>query len=447
MNSYSFRFQYVKVAWYIIGGLIAGPLLALAAFQINEKSLLLFLVSIFAPIIAAVWIAVKKSKASDQVTLDSDGFFSEFYGRVSYADIKSISGPTIWVQTPIALIMKLKSGRKLIWALAAKSNMYNSEEDAATFNQFAEALSKKLETYYETHPASGAVNSLLSGGAPSNSQQPVTENPAQQLKKGISSRKAAKTAIPFASILVLVLALKNCGVDYIREKKNREVREIFQSSETRYYNTVESAKLILDSMQKASGPVYVYTNDSGVTLHLMPDINTENAEMLSSVPVLAHSSMTDSLKKFVDHPDSFNYDIILQTERGKTLTVRKSVLNYNDSADSWLYLACYDPDLKITDDGKISEDSLSGNSKVFSFATGIPVYPDKSLLESIDGATMNFKMLLARTKFNKHYKVYLMAVSGKDHVSESLFREAMLVFNRQLSDIKGDTAAFHFSIR
>lgn len=444
-DGYSFRFQYVKVAWYIIGGFIAGALLAIAVVTLNHDSFLLMLLSIFAPVTAGIWIAIKKSKATDHIVLTDEGFLSEFYGKVAYGDIQSVSGPTIWVQAPIALILKLKSGKKLIWALAAKDNMYNTKEDAATFNRFTDALSEKMEQYYGANlpkePADRTASPQSTNAAP--------DNPARQLKKGITMGKAAKTAIPLGSILLLLLALKNCGVDYIRDKRDREVREIFQSAETRYQSTVDQAKRVLDSLQKVSGPIFVYTNDSGVSVQLMPDIRTENADRLRDVPVLAHGVIADSLEKLVEYPDSFSYNMVLQTADSRTLQVTKSLLNANDSADSWLYLACYEPELPALKKGKHTGNASTDtdSQRPFFFTTGIPVYKNSPLLKSIEEATLNFKMLLARSKFSTKYKIYLLALSGKDHVPESLFREAMTTFNRQLSDIKGDTTAFHFSVR
>ena len=492
MNHFSFKFQNVRVAWYVIGGFLVSALLVFLAVIFDIVNLPVMLTAMFAPMITAIWIAVKKGKARDSITLDSSGFFSEYYGRVDFGDIKTISGPNIWVQTPIAMIMKLHSGRKLTWALSDKSSLYNSTEDAQVFNQFAEALAKKLDLYYAAQSATmslqgksnaapaarehianikkesiadaDAASKGSSGSIPdapvdastdfsrqnlAASQPP--DNPARQLKKRITTRKAAKTAIPFASLIVLMLALKNCGIKYIREKKNREVREIFQYAEENYNNALTQARTTLDSIQHAAGSIFVYTNDSAASFQLIPDIQSEQADILSSVPVLAHGAMTDSLRRFAEHPDSFRYNILLKTGTGENLTVSKSALNAGDSAATWLYLSCYDPDLRVTDDGAVVQDTLGSRQhrlgKAFTFATGIPVYKDKPLLESMEGATLNLRMLLARTKFNKHYKVYLMAVSTMDQVSEELFQGAIRVFNRQLYQIKADTTAFHFSIR
>lgn len=442
-DSYNFRFQNVKVAWYVIGGFLAAFLLAITTAMFCQDNLLLMLLSIFAPVTAGIWITIKKGKAADRIILSSEGFVSEFYGNVLYADIQSVSGPTIWLQTPIALVLKLRSGKKLIWALTLKDSLYNRKEDAETFNRFTAALSEKMELYYGTHaPKKTAV--MAASSQPTNT---APENPARQLRKGITVRKAAKTAIPFGSIILLLLALKNCGIDYIRNKKDREVKEIFQSAETRYQNTVDRAKGVLDSMRKVSGPVFVYTNDSSVSVQLMPDINTDNAALLHDVPVLAHGAMTDSLEKFVAYPDSFAYNMVLQTAGNRTLWVTKSVLNYKDSSDTWLYLACYDPDLPVADKAEPSKNASSDNQQAFFFTTGIPVYKNSPLLKSMEDATLNLKMLLARTKFSTDYKVYLLALSGKDHIPGSLFREAVTTFNQQLAEIKGDTAAFHFSVR
>lgn len=443
IDSYNFRFQNVKVAWYFIGGFLAALLLAITTVMLCQANLLLMLLSIFSPMTAGIWIAIKKAKATDHIILSSKGFVSAFYGNVAYADIQSVSGPTIWVQAPIVLILKLRSGKKLIWALTLKNSLYNRKEDAETFNKFTAALSEKMELYYRANasktPAVRTASSQSTNIAP--------ENPARQLKKGITMPKAARTAIPLGSIILLLLALKNCGVDYIENKKDREVKAIFQSAETRYQNTVDHAKEVLDSMQKVSGPVFVYTNDSSVSVEIMPDINTDNAELLHDVPVLAHGAITDSLEKFMAYPDSFAYNMVLQTAGDRTLWVTKSVLNYNDSSDTWLYLACYEPDMPVTDKSKRSKNASSDNQQTFFFTTGIPVYNNRPLLKSMEDATLNLKMLLARTKFSAHYKVYLLALSRKDHIPESLFKEAVTTLNQQLAEIKADTAAFHFSIR
>ncbi|WP_123891660.1 hypothetical protein [Chitinophaga costaii] len=445
METFSFKFQQVKAIWYLFLGLIGIPFIA---FLSNNAPIGWFLLIILTPMALAFFLFFKKIKDADTITLEDDHINSARFGKIYYADIVSAKSP--WLYSTPALQLKLRNGQKITWAASFQNNITTSKQDAQTLVAFTNALINKTSTRQDVlfnQAAADTKSSPIKNINTAPIGQPISPTLHQSLA-GAQKRnlKPQWVAIPAGSIIVLLLALKNCGTDYIKKHKDDEVRNILQNSEQQYDQSIQDARKMIDSMTNVLGPVYLYTNDSVVSVHLMPDINTGDAAILDNVPVLQHSLMFDSIKKFIAHPDSFAYKIAIERKANDVAWLQKSVFNYGDSTDTWLYLLSIDPDIDVSKDRAVIDTIHGSGSKPFEFSTGIPVYKNKSLLQSMEAASPNLSMMLARAHFSKNYKLYLVGVR-KDNISEALFSKAITVFNKQLAAVKADTNSFHYSKR
>jgi len=148
MHSYFFKFQNTTSSKYLVYALLALIVCVAITFMLHVDSVLVFMLSIFAPLLIGFYFFIKYGKASDTIVVDDLGFTSAYYGRVNYHDIVDIPPFGLFGAPPPSLKIRLKSTRKIAWQLNFADNIFNKEEDALRFKEFTEELERRLATHH-----------------------------------------------------------------------------------------------------------------------------------------------------------------------------------------------------------------------------------------------------------------------------------------------------------
>lgn len=433
MASYSFCFQVVNSVKYFIYGAILGICLMVALLLLNLLNVALLILAVFVPFIFGGWLFYQKGKGSDHIILDQAGFTSSFFGRVEFEEIERIPHPA-WLGAPApSLKIVLKSGRKLMWGLSDVGSVFNTSNDALIFRSFIDDLYLHLEgnaksaEHGKVHPE---VHSKLN----------LDESPSAQLNK--VKIKYGKQAVfwPIGLFFSIIICIKTCGIDFIQKNKDKEITAAFRNSERRYQENIQASKLVLDSFAKTLGPVYLYSNDQNINVLLLPIIKEEDA--LDQVPVLKHALTSVELKKFIQHPDSAQFVTVL-VDKGQEMTVmKKSMMNYGDSTDTFLFLRFYDPSQKVNPDSYSKRKQIDSSRFVpFDLTTGVMIKKGQSISESLENSIVYLKMMLAQAKLSPQFRIYLSGAKY-NNVSRELFNEVVAELRKKLVAAEVDTHAF-----
>lgn len=450
MLSYSFKFQNTASARYLVYAFLVLICCINCVIIIDLDSLFIFLLALFAPLIVGCYLFIKHGKASDTIILDDTGFTSTYYGRVNYQDIESIPSFGLLGAPPPSMKIKLKSAKKISWYLSFTSNAFNKEEDAHIFKQFSEDLEHRLASYLTHHhhrkplEFASAENDFTKRTSIKNSLADES-HPVQQIKKINTRNNKTMWTIPVGLIFAVLAFIRTCGTDFIKQKKDREVRAIFEGSERHYQEHIQKSKEVIDQVVKTMGPIYLYSNDTGkVQVRLLPLI--EDDPLLSDIPVLSHANTSKKLEHFIRYPDSAEYKTILITADSSIRSMEKSIMNYGDSTETVLYLRFYDPNRKVSPSPYQRNAQLdSTKMKVFDICTGVSISSDQTIAESLEKSMIGLSMMLAQARHSPTFKIYLTGAQ-KDKVSEELFKSVVLELNKKLIEVKADTSAFKYSV-
>lgn len=437
MPSYSFNFQIVKSVRYLIYGAILGFSLIVTLLLCNVLNIVLIILAVFVPFIVGGGLFYQKGKGSDQIVLDNGGFTSSFFGRVEYKEIDRIPHPA-WFGAPApSLKIVLKSGRKLVWGLSDIGSVFNTSSDAVIFRNFIDDLHVHLERDIQS-AAPEKDSQLVNGDLVSK------ESPSWQLDK--IKTKYSKQAIiwPVGILFSILIFVKTCGTDFIRENKDREIKEAFRNSELRYKENIEASKLVLDSFAKTLGPVYLYSNDQDIDVLLLPIIKEENT--LDRVPALKHAITNVELRKFIQHPDSAQFVTVLLDKHKDMMMMKKSMMNYGDSSNTFLFLRFYDPSQKLNPDPYVKNKPVDSSTFVtFDVTTAVMIKKGQSVSESLENSVVSLKMMLAQARLRPAFRIYLSGAQY-NNVSKGLFDEVVVALKKKLVAVEVDTSQFSLKV-
>lgn len=448
MTSYSFRFQNNRSSKYAVFGFLTSCLLVACILYLDFVNVAVLLAAVFIPLIAGFTLLIKRGKAADTITVDDTGFTSTYHGRVDFEDIAVISGFGLLGAPPPSIKMKLKSGKKLIWYLSPQKSIYNSSEDAQLFMEFTDALSMRIT---EFEAGQKQAPPAQPGAAHVANTIPVAENYSdapgltEQLKE-VSTRNKKKQwlAIPVGLAFSVLIFIRTCGTEYIQEKKDREITEIFTGVTERYQDNVVRSRQVLESYVKTLGPIYFYSNDHSATVHLLPHI--PEAPLSHAIPVLGQASTNKHLEHFIEHPDSAEFKTVIQTENGDLRVMEKSILNYGDSTNRMLYLRFYDPHKKVNPHPYQRQSEVDSSTFVaFDMTTAVLITNNRPAAENLEQATLNLRMMLAQAQHSPTFKIYLSGAE-KDSISAEIFDAHALELKKQLHNVGVDTSQFLRSV-
>lgn len=453
MINFSFRFQNNKSDKYIglgLLGLFAPMILSIIlieAFNLNYSKF--YIVIIIAGILGVGCLIygilkfIAHAKSTDTIILKSDRIESAFHGTIYFSEIESISGFGPLGSPPPSMKIRLHSGKKTVWYLNPTKTKFNDEEDAEIFKAFTVALGDRL-TIYERKEASKKTLTARKYNEPVETPYPAasdqnTQELSQQVKEVVNKHNRAVWTIPIGLVFALLFFFRTCGEDYFKDKRQRELQEIFTNNDEYYDQLLDDSKEVIAKYVPQLGPVYVFSNDADVQVKLLPNI-PENTN-LKNISTLYKSNQIQHLKDFIKNPDSTEFLTVLLSPNDDLQFMSKSNLNYLDTAQSWLYLRFSDHALDQTE--ALNPDSIS--FKPFYFNTGIPITSELSIEESLKNSVPGIRMMLAQVKHRKSMKMYLTGAE-KDGVSEALFHKVKQELQLLLNDVGVDTARFQTQV-
>ena len=453
MINFSFRFQNNKSDKYIVLGLLGlfAPMILsiilIEAFNLNYSkfSIVIIIAGILGVgcLILGILKFIAHAKSTDSIVLKSDRIESAFHGTIYFSEIESISGFGPLGAPPPSMKIRLHSGKKTVWYLNPTKTKYNDEEDAEIFKAFTVALGDRLAIFERKEASQKTLtekkyNEPVETPYPTDSDQD-TQELSQQVKEVVNKHNRGVWTIPFGLLFALLLFFRTCGGDYFKDKRQRELQEIFTNNDQYYDQLLDESKEVIAKYVRQLGPVYVFSNDAEVQVKLLPNIS-ENTT-LTNIPSLYKSNQIQPLKNFIKNPDSTEFLTVLLLPNDDLQIMSKSNFNYSDSAQSWLYLRFADHALDQTE--ALNTDSIS--FKPFYFNTGIPINKEQSIEESLKKSVPGLRMMLAQVKHRKTMKMYLTAAE-KDGVSKDLFHQVKQELQLLLHEVGVDTARFQTQV-
>lgn len=358
MTVYTFKYQNSKGGLYFLLALFGVPFgtVFLSLFLLAYISWI-FWISIPLMIGLSIYcfrLFFKKSKGMDTITVHDEGFTSKDYGRVSYRDIHSIPPYGALQAPPPSMRIKLHNGKKLVWQLNAESP--KSTADVAAFTAFREALLEHLKQpakcpVPETPlPASGETE-VIENDIPKEPEYAPSApvDVIEQLERHKNRDfKYKYLTIPFGLALAVMMFVRTCGEDMIREYKQKDfegVRNTILGMETDYEDNLQKARNMANTYSLGFGPVLLFTNDPQAKLAFIPDIRQGDA-FVPDIQVVGLRRVADNKKlvQFMEHPDRVHYKLVAFNSAMKFSAIMdKSVFAEEDSAAVVIYFAVYHP--------------------------------------------------------------------------------------------------------
>ncbi|MBV8253690.1 MAG: hypothetical protein JO154_13865 [Chitinophaga sp.] len=426
MKTFAFKFQNARKILLYLLLTILSPIVGLTILIVlDSTSTTAFLLATLLPLAIGVYLMFRNGKAEDTITLDSSGFTSTYHGRINLDDIDQIIHLKWYQRNPPSMSLRLKSGQKISWWLTYNSNVFNSREDAVTFAEFTAALQTKLDTRYAKK---------LHSKIPS-----TYEDPAIQLKReGEKNKNAAIWTVPLSFAIALIGLVKACGKDWIKDR-GPNFSQFTAMQADKFDKNIQVAKLMVDSMSKAQGAVYLYSNDTGAIIKLLPNISVSEP---TSIKLFELTANNEQLDKFIEHPDSFQLKMIIWGGDSVMRSMSKSIMNYDDSAAINLFIRCYDPKHLINPPGSTRGQTIdSSTAKPFDMTTGIPLYDTLQPGKAISRAYPGMNIMLAQVNHSPSFRIYL-AGRQQDGISAALFQKSVYALNKQFAAVGVDTTRF-----
>lgn len=455
--TFEFNFQNNKANKYIGYGVLglSAPLIFILIFiDVIQSELFTTLLIITALLgvgsfIYFLWKFQKHSRSKDRIELKDDGFDSEFHGSILFSEIESISGFGVLGAPPPSMKIRLSSEKKIVWYLSSVKSRFNTEKDAEIFKEFTVALGDRL-AYYEKVMDSTSKNSFLENKSEvgvetlsKTTSSTETGKLSEQVKKVTKNHNRAIWTVPVVLVFAVLAFTRTCGEDYFENKRDKEVQQIFTNSDIRHDQLMKESKKTLENYIPSLGAVYLYTNDQDVEIKLLPDIPENNT--LNATPVLARAAQSKHLRNLIKHPDSTDFLTIILHPDQKIKPMAKSRLNSLDSTNTWLYLRFTDFNRQINSKPYQKSKVDSSTFVPLDIRTGIAIYEDQSIRQSLENSMIGLPMLLAQAKHSATFNIYLTGAE-KDQVSDQLFENVKKELQAMLHEVEVDTTSFRRKI-
>src|SRR5690606_5167458 len=153
--------------------------------------------------------------------------------------------------------------------------------------------------------------------------------------------------IPFGLAFAVLMFVRTCGEDMIREHKNKEfegVRNAILSMETDYEDNIQEAISVAKAYARQFGPVFLFTNDPESRMEFVPDISKDPFAPEINVIGIRRVEDNKKLEAFMEHPDSVNYLLaVFNPSIGFSAIMQESIFSEPDSTAAVVYFAVYNP--------------------------------------------------------------------------------------------------------
>lgn len=449
MKEYHFKYQNAKGGLYFILAIFGPFLIVLPSIFLLDSISWIFWINIPLIIFCIIYFLLKFHKASignDCITVDDEGFSSKDYGRVRYSDIHSIPPYGPLQAPPPSMRIRLHNGKKLVWQL--NSSNPKAKDDVMTFIAFREAMLGHLRQQTETASPEDKILTTPEAEWIANSKAPqVPETTtAEEVIEQLESHKKRDfkykyIAIPVASIFAILIFVRTCGVDMIREHKAKEfegVRKMIMKEETNYIENVQKALSVAKAYTQKFGTIYLFTNDTQASAEYMPDIRKDPYLPEINVVGLRRTEDNKLLEKFIAHPDSVSYDLAIINRSMKfSALMSKSVFAEEDSTAAVVYFSVYNPHESLPSTFRQRSDTTFRPIRYLS-SINIPKNGKlkKQLLENMDFASV-------RAILHEYENTYFyMAVKESDGISPERFEELKKLVSADFEDHGIDVDAF-----
>lgn len=422
-KTFSFRFQQLKALRYIFILALTVPGAILLPY--NTPPFILILV-ILIPFLLAIILTVKHIKAADVIVVTNTYLDSQYFGRIDFEDITSVSSPAS-INKP-CIRLKLKSGKKVTWA-----PFPNNVHDTAVLQEFIIELSKVIEhtPFISSQTPEEKGLHTIPAIAPALKQEMET------VKEKTLKPKAY--AIPASVAMLFLLSLYHYIIPKMREHKNDAITNMFQDQLRLNARLKEETKALVWQQQKKKGPFFIFTNDSIAFLSYAPEIGQSGTSGL-----LGDLSENDSLQKLIQYPDSAVWNICV-TSGKEVYRLQKGLLNADDSTDTYVYIAEIDSSVQVANPNYISgypNDDVP-DSIGLQLAFAVPLYKNRDLETNLKEGVIGYKMFLSLLKFHQSScKLYLAARNGEGNMNQALFNTVVAILKKDFIKYGIDTARF-----
>ncbi|NQX40121.1 hypothetical protein SAMN05421820_1051 [Pedobacter steynii] len=444
MKEYTFKYQNNKGGLYFLSGLLGIPFVVLfsSLFLLDYVSWILW-ISIPLGIALTVYCVrqfIKKSGGKDTITVDDEGFTSKDYGRVLYSDIHSIPPYGAFQAPPPSMRIRLHNGGKLVWKLSAEAP--KSAADVATFTAFREELLEHLKQQRPTTARKTNRTEVIENKG-LHEQEKTSASPAEVVEQLERHKKRdfnyKYVAIPFGLALAVVMFVRSCGEDMIREHRQKEfegVRNTILSMETNYEDNLQKAMSIAKTYARQFGPVFLFTNDPQAKIEFIPDIRGDASAPDIKVMGLRRLEDNEQLRKFVEHPDRVGYDMFVVNPSMKFSAIMgKSLFGEKDSPATVVYFAVYNPNKSLPSSLRSSSDTTFHPVQ---YISSINIPKVGKLTEAV---LKNMDFVAARAILQKYKGTYFyIAVKGQKGIPSERFEELkkLIAANFEEQGIKVD---------
>ncbi|QIH34013.1 hypothetical protein [Sphingobacterium sp. DR205] len=444
MKEYTFKYQNNSGLLYLILVLIGIPL----GIILPTVWLMNYVQWIFWPNIVlmlclmgfGVWRFVKKSRATDTISLDENGFTSHSYGRVLYQDIHSIPPYGLLQAPPPSMRIKLNNGKKLVWLF--NPDHPKSAADIIIFTAFREELLRHLGQQAVVLQNEHLKENIATSGVAVGSKQ---KNNAKALVSQLEESKKRDykyIAIPISAVFALVMLIRTCGADFIQQQRDKEMagfRDGILSIETDYENNVQKAKNVAAEYGLTFGPIFLWTNDPRATVVFSPDIPQDPYGAEIDVIGLRHVEDNKLLEQYIQHPDSVNYDLTVVNPAEKFYAVmNKSIFSRDDSLAIPIYLTVYNPKESLPT--PFGQQAVDSTFRPIRYSTSIAMpragEPKSEILDNMDFASV--RSILQKYKGTYFY----MVAKEQDGLSAQQFEKIKMLVLTNFGKHGVDTGRF-----
>lgn len=338
MREFTFKYQNGKGGAYFLSAFFGVPFGVLfPSFFLLDYISWIFWISIplmIGLIVYCIRQFIRTSKDMDTIQVDDEGFTSKSYGRVQYSDIHSVPPYGPLQAPPPSMRIKLHNGKKLVWQFNA--NHPKSAADVTAFTAFREELLGHLKQRTEAHPIELATSTTP--------RIEVIEQLEKHKKRDFNYKYVT---IPFGFALAVLMFVRTCGEDLIREHKEKEfngVRSAILHIETDYEENMQEALRVAAAYSLKFGPVLLLTNDPLGKAAFIPDIRRNSFAPEIPVVGLRRAEDNKQLEKFIQHPDSAPYDlVVINPSMEFSAVMNKSPFSTEDTAAVTVYFYVYNP--------------------------------------------------------------------------------------------------------
>ena len=432
MNEYNFKYQNSKGGLHFLSGILVPFLLLLPSIFLLDYVPWIFWISVPLTIFLIVYCFRefhKKSNGNDTITVDNDGFTSKDYGRVRFSDIHSIPPYGALQAPPPSMRIRLHNGKKLVWQFNPDNP--KAKDDVLTFTAFREVLLEHLKRQTQTEAPEYPVRRTNGAEAMADSTTPQAPEKApvaateviQQLERHKKRDINYKyVTIPFGFALAVLMFVRTCGEDMIREQKNKEfegVRNTILSMETDYEDNVQEAIRTAKTYARKFGPVFLFTNDPRGKVEFIPDIPKDPFAPEINVVGIRRVEENKKLEAFIEHPDSVNYLLaVFNPSIGFSAIMQESIFSEADSTAAVVYFAVYNPAESLPPNYRYSSDTTFHPIQ-YTTSINIPIKGKltKEVFENMDFASV--RAILHEYKGTHFY----MAVKAQDGIPPERFEE------------------------